>query len=238
MPQNLVAPNINDDLQARLQSMSEQILSRTRLQVIIHNLHLYGDAQGKSSDDQKIATLRKDIGIDLVRDPQRQDISAFTISYSASDPRLAQQVTAEIKDLFISENLMKCARRSLRERRPSSRSNWKMLAKASQSRRQKSVGIRGGNTKERFLRKNRAILQILGLAYSRNFKARKMPSIPRSNKGSISRLYWSRSGVRSVESMRPVVKSRRVGANRSGCDRHATREAEGPARRPKFPLHG
>ena len=105
MPQNLVAPNINDDLQARLQSMSEQILSRTRLLVIIHKLHLYGDAQGKLTDDQKIAILRKDIGVDLVRDPQRQDISAFTISYTARDPHLAQQVTAEIKDLFISENL-------------------------------------------------------------------------------------------------------------------------------------
>src|ERR1700691_6383854 len=37
MPQNYVVPNINDDLQTRLQSMSEQILSRTRLLVIIQN---------------------------------------------------------------------------------------------------------------------------------------------------------------------------------------------------------
>src|SRR5208282_4220620 len=36
MPQEYVAPNINDDLQTRLQSMTEQILSRTRLLVIIH----------------------------------------------------------------------------------------------------------------------------------------------------------------------------------------------------------
>lgn len=105
MPQNYVAPNINDDLQARLASMSEQILSRTRLLVIIQKLHLYGGAQGNLTDDQKIASLRKDIGVDLVRDPQRQDISAFTISYSARNPRLAQQVTAELTQLFISENL-------------------------------------------------------------------------------------------------------------------------------------
>ena len=101
MPQNYVAPNINDDLQARLASMSEQILSRTRLLLIIQKLHLYGGAQGNLSDDQKIASLRKDIGVDLVRDPQRQDISAFTISYSARNPRLAQQVTAELTELFI-----------------------------------------------------------------------------------------------------------------------------------------
>ncbi len=105
MPQHYVAPNINDDLQARLQSMTEQILSRTRLLLIIQKLRLYGGAQKGLTDDQKIANMRKDIGVQLVRDPQRQDISSFTISYSASDPHLAQQVTAELTGLFISENL-------------------------------------------------------------------------------------------------------------------------------------
>jgi polysaccharide chain length determinant protein (PEP-CTERM system associated) len=105
MPQNYVAPNINDDLQARLQSMTEQILSRTRLLLIIQKLRLYDGAQKKLTDDQKIANMRKDIGVQLVRDPQRQDISSFTISYSANDPHLAQQVTAELTGLFISENL-------------------------------------------------------------------------------------------------------------------------------------
>ena len=105
MPQHYVASNINDDLQARLQSMTEQILSRTRLLLIVQKLRLYGGAQKKLTDDQKIADMRKDIGVQLVRDPQRQDISSFTISYSASDPHLAQQVTAELTGLFISENL-------------------------------------------------------------------------------------------------------------------------------------
>ncbi len=105
MPQNYVAPNITDDLQARLQSMTEQILSRTRLLVIVQRLHLYDGNKGKMNDDQKVDKMRKDIGIDLVRDPQKGDVTAFRISYSARDPHLAQQATAEIKDLFISENL-------------------------------------------------------------------------------------------------------------------------------------
>ncbi len=105
MPQNYVVPNINDDLQTRLQSMTEQILSRTRLLLIVQKLNLYGAAEGGLSVDQKVAKMRKDIGIDLVRNPGRQDISSFTISYSAGDPHLAQQVTAELTGLFISENL-------------------------------------------------------------------------------------------------------------------------------------
>lgn len=105
MPQNYVVPNINDDLQTRLESMSEQILSQTRLLVIINRLHLYSAAQGGLADDQKVASMRKDIGIDLVRNPGRTDITSFAISYSAGDPHLAQQVTAELTGLFISENL-------------------------------------------------------------------------------------------------------------------------------------
>ncbi len=104
MPQSYVTPNVNDDLQARLASLSQQLLSRTRLLVIIQRLHLYGGGQGNLTDDQKVTSMRSDIGVDLVRDPQRQDISAFTISYSARNPRVAQQVTAELTQLFISEN--------------------------------------------------------------------------------------------------------------------------------------
>src|SRR5882762_6798254 len=43
MPKNYVMPNVNDDLQARLQSISQQILSRTRLLLIIDSLHLYNE---------------------------------------------------------------------------------------------------------------------------------------------------------------------------------------------------
>jgi polysaccharide chain length determinant protein (PEP-CTERM system associated) len=105
MSQNYVVPNINEDLQTRLESMTQQILSRTRLLMIIEKLHLYSAARGRLTDDQKVVRMRKDIGIDLVRNQGRQDISSFTISYSAGDPHLAQQVTAELTGLFISENL-------------------------------------------------------------------------------------------------------------------------------------
>jgi polysaccharide biosynthesis transport protein len=105
MPESYVAPNISDDLQARLQSITTQILSRTRLLVIIQRLHLYDSNKGMSNDDQKVDKLRKDIGIELVRDPQKGDVTAFRISYLANNPRLAQQVTTELTSLFISENL-------------------------------------------------------------------------------------------------------------------------------------
>ncbi len=104
MPNSLVAPNVNEDLQDRLQSMTQQILSRTRLLLIIDKLNLYGEKHRVLTPDQKVALMRKDIDVELVRDPQNQAITAFRISYSAPDPREAQQVTGELTNLFIDEN--------------------------------------------------------------------------------------------------------------------------------------
>ena len=84
MPQNYVAPNINDDLQARLAEYERADTEPDASSSDHSKLHLYEGAQGRLTDDQKIANMRKDIGVDLVRDPQRQDISSFTISYSAA----------------------------------------------------------------------------------------------------------------------------------------------------------
>jgi polysaccharide biosynthesis transport protein len=103
MPKDYVTPNITDDWQDRLHSLTEQILSRTRLLLIIEKLHLYQD--GQTTPDKEIAQMRKDIDIELVHDPASDQITSFRISYSAKNGQIAQQVTRELTDLFINENL-------------------------------------------------------------------------------------------------------------------------------------
>ena len=106
MPQSYVAPNVNENLQDRLQSITQQILSRTRLLMIIQKLNLYSDSEkGPKSPDDKVDALRKDIKVDLVKDARNQEISAFRVSFSAHDPVMAQKVTKELTQLFIDENL-------------------------------------------------------------------------------------------------------------------------------------
>ena len=85
MPENYVTPNISDDLQTRLQSITTQILSRTRLLTIIDRLHLYSGAGSAATADEKVNRMRKDVDVELVRDPQKQDVSAFRISYTSSE---------------------------------------------------------------------------------------------------------------------------------------------------------
>jgi len=104
MPKDYVTPNINDDTQERLQSITQQILSRTRLLKIIDQFNLYSRQHGALSPDDKLAHMRKDIDIELVHDARGQ-ISAFNVTYTARDPNLAQQVTSEVTNLFINENL-------------------------------------------------------------------------------------------------------------------------------------
>jgi polysaccharide chain length determinant protein (PEP-CTERM system associated) len=104
MPKDYVTPNVTDDLQERLQSITQQILSRTRLLHIIDELNLYGGQHGLGDPDQKVERMRKDIDIDLVRDAQNR-VTAFNVYYSSRDPHIAQQVTSELTNLFINENL-------------------------------------------------------------------------------------------------------------------------------------
>jgi polysaccharide biosynthesis transport protein len=105
LPKNYVAPNVNDNLQDRLQSITEQILSRSRLLLIIDKLHLYQGRQQPATPDERVERMRKAIDIELVRDPQNRAITAFRVNYSAPDPHTAQRVTSELTNLFIDENL-------------------------------------------------------------------------------------------------------------------------------------
>lgn len=106
VPEQYVVSNVAADLQQHLQSMTQQILSRTRLLGIINSFHLYRANQRQSNADLLVEQMRKDIKIDLVQTPGRPwELSAFKISYSAGTPTLAQQVTQELSSLFIDENL-------------------------------------------------------------------------------------------------------------------------------------
>ena len=103
VPQNYVMPNVTIDLQERLHSISQKILSRTRLLMIIEQSNLYGGSQKRLGLDELVDQMRGDIRIELVRGGN-QAVTAFRIAYSARDPRLAQQVTGELVSLFIGEN--------------------------------------------------------------------------------------------------------------------------------------
>lgn len=109
VPEQYVMSNVTVSLQERLQSMTQQILSRTRLQSTIDRFHLYPAGHGLSKllqPGDPIEQMRQDIKIELVQAPGRPtELTAFKIRYTAGSPELAQQVNSELTSLFINESL-------------------------------------------------------------------------------------------------------------------------------------
>lgn len=105
VPDNYVKPVIAADLNGRLASMKEQILSRSRLEPIIDRFHLYGNS--KLVMDDRIALARKNILITPIQSDIARSggLPGFFISFQASEARTAQLVCGEITSLFVNANL-------------------------------------------------------------------------------------------------------------------------------------
>ena len=105
VPSNLVEPNVQVDLADRVQSMSAQVLSRTRLLNLIQRFSLY-PSYSYSPDDQ-VQKMRDDVKMDLIHGESagKQELVAFKLSYKAPTPDIAQKVTIALTSFFVDENV-------------------------------------------------------------------------------------------------------------------------------------
>ncbi|HTH52322.1 MAG TPA: Wzz/FepE/Etk N-terminal domain-containing protein [Edaphobacter sp.] len=105
VPDDFVRPVVVEDITARLASMKEQILSRSRLEPIIERFNLYGTK--KMSMDDRIEETRKNINIKPIHSEMARTggLPGFFIAFQDSDPHTAQQVCGEIASLFVTANL-------------------------------------------------------------------------------------------------------------------------------------
>ncbi len=111
VPEKFVVSNIDTDIQQQLDSITQQILSRTRLLHIIDDLNLYAEDRKHKSPDDLVEEMRKDIDIELVRGDDRK-LSSFGIYYTNRSPETAQRATNELANLFIKENMEQRQERS------------------------------------------------------------------------------------------------------------------------------
>lgn len=104
VPESYVKSVVTEDLNGRLATMREQILSRSRLQPIIERFNLFPN--GKASMDDRIDMMRRNIGITPIQSDiaRTSGLPGFYISFKANDPRTAQLVCGEIQSLFVNEN--------------------------------------------------------------------------------------------------------------------------------------
>jgi len=106
VPEKLVQPVVTSDIEYRISTISQQILSRSNLEKVIERFRLFPD--GKSKDifmEDKIADLRKRINVEVSRSRRDRDADAFTISYQDQNPQMAMRVANGLASFFIDENL-------------------------------------------------------------------------------------------------------------------------------------
>lgn len=108
VPEKFVPSVSTDDLNERLATMKEQILSRTRLQPIIEKFGLYAKDRKRLPMEELVDRLRGAIAVRPVQamtGTRPGGLPGFSISFTDDDPRRARDVCSEITSMFMEQNL-------------------------------------------------------------------------------------------------------------------------------------
>jgi len=125
VPDNYVKPVVSEDLNQRLASMREQILSRTRLQQLVEHFGLFKaepqwapvrmlsrllhktDVKQQSMEEQ-VKQLRQSITVtplNPMAGTRSVELPGFNVDVTVGEARLAQQVCYEITSMFMQQDL-------------------------------------------------------------------------------------------------------------------------------------
>jgi polysaccharide chain length determinant protein (PEP-CTERM system associated) len=105
VPQDYVKPVVGDTL-GLLASMQEQILSSSRLELIVDKFGLYPEDRGTSNKAALAERLKDAIKVSpLVGMPgTTNSLPGFEVSVKFSSPQLAHDICAEVTSMFLSQN--------------------------------------------------------------------------------------------------------------------------------------
>lgn len=108
VPQSFVRSTVTASVSERLQTISQQILSRPRLERLIEEFNLYEEERGTLIMEDIVQNMRqRDVKIDIVRGRGRGQSmsSAFTVGFESSEPRTAMVVAERLASMFVQESL-------------------------------------------------------------------------------------------------------------------------------------
>ncbi len=108
VPEAFVRSTVTSALETRLHTISQEILSRARLEALINRFDLYASMRQRVPFEDVIERMRRDIKLDLKsvdQRGQREATVAFTISYQGSHPDTVALVANTLASFYIEENL-------------------------------------------------------------------------------------------------------------------------------------
>ena len=113
IPPDLVRSAIATYADQRIETIKQQVLSRSTLWRIVEQYDLYKTLRKRSPTEDVLNRFTKDIQIEVMnvkvidrrtQNPTQATI-AFTLAYDGESPELAQKVANELTSLFLGENL-------------------------------------------------------------------------------------------------------------------------------------
>jgi protein tyrosine kinase modulator len=99
VPTSYVTSTITTDLAERMQSIIQEILSRTQLEKIVQEFNLYSSHAIGSMMEDRVERLRKAIKVEFKRN------NVFQLSFESENPEKAKQVAGRLASVFIEQNL-------------------------------------------------------------------------------------------------------------------------------------
>ena len=106
VPERYVVPTSTTDLTKDLQTMQEEVLSRTRLLSLIDEFGLYPKKRRSLAPEQLLELIKTYIQVEpLAATPDKKEADSFKISFTAENPAVAQEVTSRLASLFILNNV-------------------------------------------------------------------------------------------------------------------------------------
>jgi len=104
VPEKYVSPAVSSEPYSRLNTITQQVLSRSRLQEIIDKFNLYSEPGKSLSPEELIERMRDDITIH-VKEGTGPELSTFTLTYLGRKPAVVAQVANELATSFIRWNV-------------------------------------------------------------------------------------------------------------------------------------
>jgi polysaccharide chain length determinant protein (PEP-CTERM system associated) len=107
VPEAFVRPTVTSQLEIRLQTISQEILSRSRLESLVTRFNLYPELRKSSTSEEAVDRMRSDIRLDLKAAEGNRvgATTAFALSYRGRDPQTVALVTNTLASFYIEENL-------------------------------------------------------------------------------------------------------------------------------------
>jgi polysaccharide chain length determinant protein (PEP-CTERM system associated) len=109
VPENYVQATVTSALETRLHTISQEILSRPRLEALINRFGLYTDLKKRVSPEEVIERMRSDISLEIKSGNTGGNPSgvtyAFALSYKGPSPQTVATVANTLASFYIEENL-------------------------------------------------------------------------------------------------------------------------------------